>query len=251
MRQGKRYQRMEETRAQVLRYAVALFLEQGYRETTLDQIARRIDRTKGAVLRAYPDKEAILYALVTHMFAVQFSGARALLEENADPLMVYGVETALQLHITELTQPLRELYVAAYSLPSTSSFIYRSTAGRLQTIFGAYLPEAEAKDFYEMEIASASIMRGFMSVPCDLYFTMDAKISRFLDCSLKLYNIPAQQRAAITAAVLKMDLHTMAAGMIQKTIRQAEEGFEALPELPEDDIVRRTEIFLPQKGANP
>ena len=67
----------------------------------------------------------------------------------------------------------------------------------MQTIFGAYLPEAEAKDFYEMEIASAGIMRGFMSVPCDLYFTMDAKLSRFLDCSLKLYNVPAQQRAAI------------------------------------------------------
>ena len=88
MKQGKRYQRMEETRAQVLRYAVALFLEKGYRETTFEQIATRSGRTKSAVLRAYPDKEAILYALVTHMFRVQFSGARALLEENADPMMV-------------------------------------------------------------------------------------------------------------------------------------------------------------------
>ena len=91
MNQGKRYQRMEETRAQVLREAVVLFLSQGYRETTLDQVATRTGRTKSAVLRAYPDKESILYALVTHMFHVQFSGARALLEENADPLMVYGV----------------------------------------------------------------------------------------------------------------------------------------------------------------
>lgn len=183
-----------------------------------------------------------------------FTGQFALAEQHsgeADPVFLYAVETALQLHITELTQPLRELYVAAYSLPTTSSFIYQSTAGRLQTIFGAYLPEAEAKDFYEMEIASAGIMRGFMSVPCDLYFTMDAKLSRFLDCSLKLYNVPAQQRAAITVTVLKMDLHTMAADMIQKTIRQAEEGFEALPELSEDGIVQRAENFLPQKGANP
>ena len=78
-------------------------MKQGYRETTLDQIATRTGRTKSAVLRAYPDKESILYALVTHMFHVQFSGARALLEENADPLMVYGVETALQLHICELS----------------------------------------------------------------------------------------------------------------------------------------------------
>ena len=72
-----------------------------------------------------------------------------------------------------------------------------------------------------------------------------------MDCSLKLYNIPAQQRVTITAAVLKMDLHAMAAGMIQKTIRQAEEGFEAFPELPEDGIIQRAENFLSQKGANP
>ena len=117
MKQGKRYQRMEETRAQVLRDAVVLFLEQGYRETTIDQIAGRIGRTKSAVLRAYPDKEAILYALVTHMFAVQFSGARTMLGEGADPLLLYGVETALQLHICEISESLRDLYTAAYTLP--------------------------------------------------------------------------------------------------------------------------------------
>ena len=81
-----------------------------------------------------------------------------------------------------------------------------------------------------MEIASASIMRGFMSVPCDVYFTMEAKVSRFLDCSLKLYDVPKEKRAAITAAVLQMDLHTMASGIIQKTVQQAEKGFEALTE---------------------
>ena len=60
MKQGKRYQHMEETREQVLRDAVELFLRQGYRDTTFNQIASRTGRTKSAVLRAYPDKEAIL-----------------------------------------------------------------------------------------------------------------------------------------------------------------------------------------------
>ena len=45
-----------------------------------------------------------------------------------------------------------------------------------------------------MEIASAGIMRSFMAVPCDLYFTIEAKTSRFLDCALKLYNVPAERR---------------------------------------------------------
>ena len=145
-------------------------------------------------------------------------------------MFLYAVETALQLHIAELTEPLRELYVMAYSLPTTSEYLYRSTSERLQKIFAPYLPTAQSKDFYEMEIASASIMRGFMAVPCDMYFTIEAKITRFLDCALKLYNVPEEKRVAVTAAVLQMDLHTMAANIIKKTVQQAEAGFEALTE---------------------
>ena len=38
-----------------------------------------------------------------------------------DPVFLYAVETALQLHIAELTEPLRERYVMAYTLPTTSA----------------------------------------------------------------------------------------------------------------------------------
>ena len=217
------------TQQKVLRSAVALFLEKGYTRTTTGEIATAAGIGQSSFFHVFPSKEALLLELVQRMFAGQFdlagqhSGAE-------DPVFLYAVETALQLHIAELTEPLRELYVMGYTLPSTSAFIYRSTAARLQKIFGEYLPDAQPKDFYEMEIASGSIMRGFMSVPCDVYFTMEAKISRFLDCSLKLYDVPKEKRAAITAAVLRMDLHTMASGIIQKTVQQAEKGFEALTE---------------------
>ena len=217
------------TQQKVLRSAVALFLEKGYTRTTTGEIATAAGIGQSSFFHVFPSKEALLLELVQRMFAGQFdlagqhSGAE-------DPVFLYAVETALQLHIAELTEPLRELYVMGYTLPSTSAFIYRSTAARLQKIFGPYVPGAQPKDFYEMEIASGSIMRGFMSVPCDVYFTMDAKISRFLDCSLKLYDVPREKRAAITAAVLQMDLHTMASGIIQKTVQQAEKGFEALTE---------------------
>lgn len=53
---GKRHQRMEETRVHALREAVKLFLTQGYNNTTVSQIADRIDRSPAALLRAYPDK---------------------------------------------------------------------------------------------------------------------------------------------------------------------------------------------------
>lgn len=226
MKQGKRYQRMEQTRAQVLRYAVELFLEQGYQETTLDQIAERIDRTKGAVLRAYPDKESILYALVTHMFRVQFSTARSLLGEKADPLLVYCVETAMQLHICELGEPLRDLYTSAYTLPTTSDFIYRSTAQELRLIFGKYLPDAAQSDFYELDLVSGGVMRGLMARKCDMYFTIEKKITLFLQCALKIYDVPAQERETVIPQVLAMDLAAMARSTVENTVRLAQAGFD-------------------------
>ncbi len=217
------------TQQKMLRAAVALFLEKGYERTTTAEISSAAGMGQSSFFRAFPSKEALLLELVQRMFGGQFDLAEQHSGEE-DPVFLYAVETALQLHIAELTEPLRELYVVGYSLPTTSTYIYRSTAKRLQKIFGAYLPDAEPKDFYEMEIASASMMRGFMAVPCDVYFTIEAKITRFLDCALKLYDVPKEKRVAITAAVLQMDLHTMATGIIQKTVQQAEKGFEALTE---------------------
>ena len=218
------------TQQKMLRAAVALFLEKGYEKTTTAEIAKAAGMVQSAFFRAFPSKEALLLELVQRMFGGQFD----LAEQHStpeDPVFLYAVETALQLHIAELTEPLRELYVVGYTLPSTSAYIYRSTAAKLQAIFSPYLPDAQPKDFYEMEIASASIMRGFMAVPCDLYFTIEAKITRFLDCALKLYDVPQTKRKTITAAVLTLDLHTMAANIIRKTVEQAEKGFAALTDL--------------------
>ena len=217
------------TQQKVLRAAVALFLEKGYTRTTTGEIAKAAGIGQSSFFHVFPSKEALLLELVQRMFGGQFDLAGQY-SGTEDPVFLYAVETALQLHIAELTEPLRELYVTGYSLPTSSAYIYHSTAKRLQTIFGLYLPEAQPKDFYEMEIASGSIMRGFMSVPCDVYFTMEAKVSRFLDCSLKLYDVPKEKRAAVTAAVLQLDLHAMAASIIQKTVQQAEKDFEALTE---------------------
>ena len=181
------------TQQKMLRAAVKLFLEKGYEGTTTAEIARAAGMTPSSFFRAFPSKEALLLELDKRMFSGQF----ALAEQHSaaqDPVLLYAVETAIQLHIAELTEPLRELYVTAYTLPSTSAYLYRSTAKRLEGIFGDDLPDAEAKDFYEMEIASTGMMRSFMAVPCDVYFTVERKIARFLECALKLYNVPPERR---------------------------------------------------------
>lgn len=181
------------TQQKVLRAAVALFLEKGYTRTTTGEIAKAAGIGQSSFFHVFPSKEALLLELVQRMFSGQFALAGQHSGEQ-DPVLLYAVETALQLHIAELTEPLRKLYVTAYTLSSTSAYLYRSTAKRLEGIFGDDLPDAEAKDFYEMEIASTGMMRSFAAVPCDMYFTVERKIARFLECALKLYNVLPERR---------------------------------------------------------
>lgn len=205
--------------------AIQLFLEQGYEKTTTAQISKAAGMSPTSFFAAFENKEALLLTLTKIMFDNQFAKARSFARE-LEPLMVYCLETSLQIYITELSEPLRELYVMAYTLPSTSEYIYKSTSAQIKAIFSPFMPDAEDKDFYEMDIASGSIMRGFMAKQCDMYFTVHKKIKRFLECCLKLYDVPKDKRENLIEAVLAFDLSTVAGKLIDEIIAKAETGLE-------------------------
>ncbi len=214
-------------RNKMLKAATFLFLEQGYDKTTTTQIAKAAGMSQASFFAAFESKEAILLELTKIMFSSQFVAAAAMMPTD-DPLLLYALETGLQLHITELSEPLRELYVATYSLPSTSEYVYQNTTEKLLKIFAPYLPEAQGNDFYELEIASASITRGFMARPCDLYFTMERKLRRYLSCCFRIYKVPQEVYAPVIEAALRRDLKSDAEKIIAATVQRAELGFEQM-----------------------
>lgn len=212
-------------RNKMLLAAIQLFLEQGYEKTTTAQISKAAGMSPISFFAAFENKEALLLTLTQIMFENQFAKARTF-AKDMEPLMVYCLETSLQIYITELSEPLREIYVMAYTLPSTTEYILKSTAVQIKAIFSPFMPDAEDKDFYEMDIASGSVMRGFMARKCDMYFTVQKKIERFLECCLKLYDVPKEKRASLIEAVLAFDLHSVAKRLIDEIIAKAETGLE-------------------------
>ena len=214
-------------RNKMLKAATFLFLEQGYDKTTTTQIAKAAGMSQASFFAAFESKEAILLELTKIMFSSQFVAAAAMMPTD-DPLLLYALETGLQLHITELSEPLRELYVTTYSLRSTSEYVYQNTTEKLIKIFAPYLPEAQENDFYELEIASASVTRGFMARPCDLYFTMERKMRRYLSCCFRIYKVPQEVYAPVIEAALRRDLKSDAEKIIAATVQRAELGFEQM-----------------------
>lgn len=212
------------TQQKMLRSAVMQFLEKGYEGATTAEIARSAGMTPSSFFRAYPSKEALLLELVKWIFVGQYDLAQQI-SGSDDPVLICAVEGALELHTAEMSEQLRELYVTAYTLPTTSVYIYRVMSERLYTVFRPLLPEAKARDFYEMEIASASMIRGYMAIPCDMYFTIEDKITRFLDCALKLYNVSEEDRKKIISTTLSINTRQIAEDIVRSTVKKVEDGF--------------------------
>ncbi len=105
-------------------------------------------------------------------------------------------------------------------------YIYQSTTAELYRIFGSYLPEYTESDFYELEIGSAGIMRGYMSRGCDMYFTLERKLERFLSMSLGVYNVPEDERRRIIDRILELDMRAIATNVLHELVQMLADHFD-------------------------
>ena len=182
--------RADKAKSKVLHAAAKLFLEKGYTETTLRELSLASGVNYGSLTFVFRNKENILSELVGFVLDSQFEFTEKMLKgKTEDKILFYATETVLQLYMAESRENMREMYNVAYSLPNSARVIYHTITQKLEDAFGDYLPGWKTKDFYEREISSAGIMRNHISVPCDIYFTMERKIHSFLESTFLLYRV--------------------------------------------------------------
>ena len=199
-----------ETKRKILTVCVRLFLEQGYKNTTVSQIVDEAGVARGSYLNLFPTKDKILLDLTETMFGGQFGMARSIADIKLPPVYAYAVETAIQLTLTELNENLREIYIEAYSLPETSEYIYLHTTAELKQIFSANFPDYSDSDFYEMEIGTAGLMRNYMARKCDIHFPLERKLSRFLTAAMRVYRVPEDELEQTVRFVERLDIRSIA-----------------------------------------
>ena len=164
----------------ILTVCVRLFLEKGYKRSTLAEIIKKADVSYSTFQNIFRAKDGVL---------------------------------------TELNENLREIYIEAYTEKEASEYILRETAKELHGIFGSYLPDATERDFYNMEIGSASIMRGYMAHPCDEELTLEKKLRLFLTMSLRAYNVPKEEVEQVIRFVEGLDIRAIAEPVMQKLFK--------------------------------
>ncbi len=224
----------EGAKKRILSTSVRLFLEQGYSNTSPTQIVKEADVTVGSFYNIFKSKSDVLTSLCEFMFENQFDIATEIVGKDVSGPMIYAVETSIQLTLAELNENIRDIYLEVYTDPDLLDLVQHKTTKELGRLFGKYLPENRESDFYEMEIGSAGVMRGYMAKKCDMYFSLEQKLQRFLWISLVIYKVPENEIRQIIDAVLKLDIRNVAASVMHHLFLKLEMVFDF--QLSEDEL---------------
>ena len=208
-------------RNKVLYAAAKCFLEHGYTNTSNKTIAECAGVHCGSMTQHFGTKENILCELVEYVLKSQFEFTENMLNGiTDDKILIYAAETTLQLNMAESSEQVRDLYAAAYSMPKSSAIIQQMITEKLEVIFGQLHPDLDTKEFYKLEIASGGIMRGFMTIPCNMWFTMDQKVAAFIETTFRVYSVPDEKIKQTVEFVSRFDFkeiaHKVINGMLAK-----------------------------------
>ena len=213
----------EAVRSKVLHAAARLFLEKGYHKTTLRELASLSGVNYGSLAFVFKSKENILSDLVGLVLDFQFEFTSELLKGiTDDKILFYAVETVLQLHLAESGEHIRELYTLSYSQHASSDVVYNKITQKLSEIFKDQYPHFTQREFYEKELASAGIMRNYMTRPCGAHFTMDRKVKAFLENTFLLYEIQRSKIMEATEFVSRFDFKILAGQVIDNLLSYLE-----------------------------
>ena len=210
----------------ILTVCVKLFLEQGYKKTTVAEIVQKANVSNSSFQNIFRAKDGVLTELVEFMFSNQFGAARKVAGAQLPPVYIYAVETAIQMTLTELNENLRDIYIEAYSHEEASEYIFRETTKELYQIFGSYQPELTEQDFYALEIGSAGIMRGYMARPCDDVLTLEKKLDCFLSMSLRAYKVPEDEIQRVLTFLRTLDIRAVAQQVMHQLFNALAMRFE-------------------------
>ena len=126
---------IKDPKKRILSVCVQMFIEKGYKQTTMLDILKESDVSAGTFQNIFHTKDGVLLELIEFMFNNQFSMARNFLSESTSIEILYAIETAIQLTLVELNENLREIYLEAYTQPKLIEYINQKTSSELAKIF--------------------------------------------------------------------------------------------------------------------
>lgn len=213
----------EAIRKRIFLSAARLFIEKGYEQTSVKEISEAAGVPANTVFYEMKSKEDILCGLVAYFLDGINSAAFSCVNSfTKDKLFYYVADVCLQLYMAELSADMRSLYLAAYSLPKTGEAVLKKRTEMVKNLLSDSLPQLEMKDYYEIEVASMGIMRGYITVASDMYFTLQIKVKRCIEALLLIYRFSDERIAEALDFIGRFDFEKTAKEAVDRVFREFE-----------------------------
>ena len=213
----------KELHRKILTAATALFIQNGFERTKITDIAKLSGVPKSKILYVMNSKEKILGLLVTKFLDGVTSASNAASKKlTDDKVLILIANEVLQLYMAEMNEDMRNLYLSGYSMPKTSEEVLKRRTDMLYDSFSETFKNSAWKDFCETEIASMGIMRAYMTVPCDMHFTIEEKAKRLVTMLLRIYKAEDEKIAETIDFISKIDFKAVAKKAVESVFNELE-----------------------------
>ena len=217
---------VKEPKRRILIACVKMFIERGFKKTTMIDIIKEADVSAGTFQNIFHTKDGVLLELVKVMFNNQFYIAKMSFNNDMPLIMVYAIETSIQLAITELNENIRDIYIEAYTQENVMNYINEKTSDELMRIFKAYNQEWSESKFYEVEIGTSGLMRSYMVKKCDKYFTLKNKTECFLRMAFDIFHVNKQEQDEVIKKLFSIDIVAQANKVMKELFKMLEMQFD-------------------------
>jgi len=219
----KRHDRLDpftDAQINIIRSTTKLFLKNGYTKTSLKMIEKDSGVKVGNITYYFHSKEELLKVLVEELMDYHAIMLDDICRKYNDNLFSYAIEVTVQIALCEDNRSAWDLYSSAYNLPHTYEVIKAWAAEKNYNLFHDRLPDWTEHDFKEIEEVASGIELAALKSVCNRNFTLDRKISLFLDSLLLLYNVSEDERKSVINKVLALDYNTMAKEMFDRFVKR-------------------------------
>ncbi len=158
-----RSERMQGVREKILTVAKKLFIEQGYKKTTIRQIVQESGVTSGSIYNIFENKDAIFEAIADEIIDVMVDSIEERLSDM-DMIYRYAALLGVEWYSIEKEPILRELYYEAFTEPT----IFESIIRRNMDLARYYLQDVERlgdfrpEDCYARMVMTKGALLGFI-----------------------------------------------------------------------------------------
>ncbi len=221
----KRHDRLNpftEAQINIIRSTTKLFLQNGYTRTSLKMIEKDSGVKVGNITYYFHSKEELLKILVEELMDYHARMLEDVREKNGDNdnLFVYAMEITVQIALCENNMRAWDLYYSAYNLPQTYEIIKTWAAEKNYNLFRDRLPDWTEHDFKEIEEVASGIEFAALKSVCNRSYTLDKKISLFLNSLLVLYEVSEKERKEVIEKVLALDYEKTANDMFESFVKR-------------------------------